>query len=297
MATLTIDSVKSSSIDRTTATLTGKMTCLYQSEFNGATREYWLSDLSITAPAGASITATTGTMTTSGSYRIYPFTATISGLKAGEKQEITLKTDYEVWNYVKSSITHYWFNYKYNDGALLKYETTVKTSAIAAYLSLQDNGYTMYPNKDSTGNDKYNIFGYNSDYDAYYYLWTYSEDTSGWVDSDYPTAKASKPIYTKPNAFYFGDGKTVPSGTKWEVSKGIQTILTNIYNFNTEATKWKTWKEQSVPTTACSAFSKGTLSKDMINNAYSYLGSSTSYKTGAKVSAAMFSGLEEIINA
>jgi hypothetical protein len=35
----------------------------------------------------------------------------------------------------------------------------------------------------------------------------------------------------------------------------------------------------------------------MINNAYSYLGSSTSYETGAKVSAAMFSGLEEIINA
>lgn len=296
MATLTIDSITYSNVDRTTATLTGKMTCLFQSEFNGATREYWLSDLSITSPAGASVTTTNGTMTTSGSYRIYPFTAKITGLTAGSEQKITLAADYEIWKYVKDSITHYWFNYNYNGGTLLEYDGTIKTDVGERYLRLQNNGYTMYPNKDSTGSSIYDTYGYNSTYEAYYYLWTYTEDASAWVDSSYPTATASKTVYTKPNAFYFGNGKTVSSGTKWAVSEGIQTILINIYNFNTEATKWKKWKNQLIQT-ACSAFSKGTLSATMLNNAYSYLGSSTRYSPGDKVSAAMFSGLENIMNA
>ena len=292
MATLTINSVTYSSVDRTTATLTGKMTCLFQNESNGATREYWLSDLSITSPSGASITTKNGTMTTNGSYRTYPFTVTVSGLKAGTEQKITLTADYEVWKYKKSSATHYWFNYNSNGGTLKEYDVTKKATAGERYLSLQNKGYTMYPDK----NSDYDVRGYDSSYKDYYYLWTYSEDTSDWVESSYPTATASKTIYTRPNAFYFGNGKTVPSGTKWDVSKGIQTILINIYNFNTEATKWKKWKNQSTQT-ACSAFSKGTLSKTMLNNAYAYLGSSTKYDTGNKVSAAMFSGLEEIMNA
>lgn len=292
MATLTIDKIEYSNIDRTTAKLTGKMTCSFQKEFDGAIQEYWESDLSITSPAGASVVTKKGNITTSGSQRTYFFTATISGLTAGSEQTITLKTWYEKWVYEKSSTTYYYFYYKNDNGDWKEYESTRKATAVDAYLSRQAKGYTMDPDEDSS----YVESGYDRTYGEYYYLYTWEEDTSDWFyDDDLPVSKSTT-VYTRPNAFYFGDGATVVAGTKWDVSKGIQTILPNIYNFNTEATKWKKWKNQTDSVTECSAFSKGNLSETMLTNAYAYLGDISSYKKGDRVSATMFSNLEDLIN-
>lgn len=85
------------------------------------------------------------------------------------------------------------------------------------------------------------------------------------------------------------------SGKTWKVNEGIQTLLTNIYNFNKAASSWKNWKNQTAQT-ECSAFSKGDLTAAMLNNAYTYLGKTTTYKTGDIVSAKMFAGLEDVIN-
>jgi hypothetical protein len=70
----------------------------------------------------------------------------------------------------------------------------------------------------------------------------------------------------------------------------------NWKGFNEAATKWKRWKENDTNYTACTAFSAGPLSADMINSAYNYLGTVTNYKRGNPVTAAIFSGLESILN-
>lgn len=100
-------------------------------------------------------------------------------------------------------------------------------------------------------------------------------------------------IYTKPEEFKFATD--MGTDTKWEVSKGIQTILPNIYTFNNVATKWLNWYNQ-LESTPCTVFQKGKLSATMLNNAYSYLQVTKSYQPGDKVAQSMFTGLENILN-
>lgn len=189
------------------------------------------------------------------------FSATVIGLTGGQKYEIKLTLTYS-YEYIKSCS----FQYKLNAESPIQTFTDTDPDYVQEMrdLVIQLGGQAS-PITTIKGEKENSINSTNS-----------------------------KIIYTKPEEFKFATD--MGTDTKWEVSKGIQTILPNIYTFNTVATQWLNWHKQS-ENTACTVFQKGTtLSAAMLNNAYKYLQKITDYKPGDKVAQSMFTGLENILN-
>lgn len=189
------------------------------------------------------------------------FAATVQGLTGGQKYEIKLTLTYS-YEYIKSCS----FQYKLNAESPIQTFTDTDPDYVQEMrdLVIQLGGQASP-------------------------ITTIKDEGEKSINST-----NSKIIYTKPEEFKFATD--MGTDTKWEVSKGIQTILPNIYTFNTVATQWLNWNKQS-ENTACTVFQKGTtLSAAMLNNAYKYLQKTTNYQPGDKVAQSMFTGLEDLLN-
>lgn len=144
------------------------------------------------------------------------------------------------------------------------------------------------------------------DYRYRYELWNETPDENGFYhyrvfkyDKKVDTSEqilekvVSKSFFGPPLKFTFNN---CTSGQKWNITESISTLITNINDFPEEAKKWKQWKNQSSQI-ACPSFSDGTyLSAAQLNSIYEYVGLSSSYKKGDRVTAAMFNTLADKIN-
>lgn len=190
------------------------------------------------------------------------FSGTVIGLTGGQKYEIKLTLTYS-YEYVKSCSFKYNWNPEDPESKTYIYTTEDPDNAQLAHDTITSMG------------------GWAS------VITTVKDEGEESINSNPNT------IYTKPEEFKFATD--MGTDTKWEVSKGIQTILPNIYTFNNVATKWLNWYNQ-LESTPCTVFQKGKLSAAMLNSAYSYLQVTKSYQPGDKVAQSMFTGLENILN-
>lgn len=207
---------------------------------------------------------------------VYNFS--ISGLTAGSAQTIIATVFYDV--YTTSYDTVYFF---YHNGVLA--EGTSLSRMASRYIEYEDRGQTMEPTKADN---------YDASYGAAYF-YTRQKPVTNKTGSG--SNSAHKTCYTKPATFTFA-GTTVPiENRKWLVSSGIQSLITNIYSFNTEVKKRNNWIAQSSNGASCNAFQKGNLSASMFSTAYSAVGSKFNYKTGDIITAKMFTDLAAAFNA
>lgn len=256
-----IGNVTYKQITQTTAQFTA-----YVSDIDNSSTKTYYQSASLSSPSGASLSAGKSGSHSSG----YTINCTVSGLKPGQQVTIVIIFHFNREKYVPKTVFRYLYKLKTSSNWRTSGAYSTRREAVDAMNSLDPEVY-------DTGG-------------------TFTEDASYWTDDGSTTESASVTVYTRPNNFYFGKNGSVASGTQWEVSKGIQTILPNIYSFNTELGKWKNWREQSGGH-SYSVFASGSkLSASMLSNAYSILGGSSAYKTGDKVSAVMFSGIENLFN-
>lgn len=101
-------------------------------------------------------------------------------------------------------------------------------------------------------------------------------------------------FYPRPISFTFTN---CSSGKTWDTSKGINSLIINITDFQKYAQQWKAWKYQTSSGTCSSFFdSNNRLAASNLKSVYTYVGSSITCKTGDKISAKMFNDLANIIN-
>lgn len=125
-----------------------------------------------------------------------------------------------------------------------------------------------------------------------YYITTSTSYAEEYLNStETQVFPIEKNIFPRPAEFTFIN---CSSGNQWELDKGINSLITNIEEFSDYATQWKAWKEQYTAS-ICPQFDSP-ISAGQLNNIYIYVGSTSRYKTGDQVSAAMFNNLASIIN-
>ena len=289
MATLIFDSLSSQNITTTAAGFTGKLTFIYQSAGNNNIRET-LKSISLSSSVG-----TLSTPTKEGSFRWV-----VSGLPAGQTSSIRFQVIYSRQQYQITDQTIYFFYYRErgSTSSPLLFESTDLLQAVDTYYDLKTiYNCELWPDQSMYDNDEiiepYKIYTY---YGEKIYLYYKTATIGGWVSlSDGILNSDTYTVYTRPNAFYFNN--TGPcTKTTWEVSKGITSVLPGLKNFNTVASQWKRWKNQSTVVDCTAIGGSGNLSATMLNNAYGYLGRTTNYQTGNKIVLSMFTGLENILN-
>ena len=290
MATLTFNNLSFQNITTTEAGFTGRLLFTYQSAGENNIRET-LKSISLISSVG-----TLSTPIEEGSFRWV-----VSKLPAGSKSSIKFQVTYSRQQYQTATQTIYFFYYREPDAASSTpdlFEFTDRLEAAEQYYLLKTNDYELWPNKSMYDNDEiiepYVTPTYNGEKTYIYYR---TENKSGWVSlTDGVLQSDTYTLYTRPNAFYFNN--TGPcTKTTWEVSKGITSVLPGLKNFNTVASQWRRWKDQSTFAGTCTAIGgSGNLSATMLNNAYGYLGRATNYQTGDKIVLSMFTGLENILN-
>lgn len=271
-------------------------------DYDADVKDEWKS-LSILTPEGASITHTDfpSGKNTSGDVSI-----SVSDLDTGLEYSIKIQLVVKSYrwgqidtNYIPWSKTYY---YIIVNGDREKYNSVEK--ACAAWVEAKNNGFTVQPFESE---DDSNIVGNKGGY-CYEVTETGTtpEPVYGWLYLQDTKVDNSITVFTHPKVFYFDSKGKYNAGSQWDISKGINSLLTNFYYFDIAATCWKRWynKEKS---TAATIFTKlngdgsrsnlvGNLTATQLNNAYNYLGSDKKYESGDIISAAMFKGLEEIIN-
>ena len=135
-------------------------------------------------------------------------------------------------------------------------------------------------------------------YDVYEVIGVYpwQNDSEGWLEG---RDELSFSFYTHPKEFIFNNCE---SNKQWQVDKGINSLLTNMLEFQGYATQWKYWKIQNdtktfgnVAIDPCPNWDSP-LSANRLTSIYNYLGNSTTYVSGTKISAAMFNNLAALIN-
>ena len=127
-------------------------------------------------------------------------------------------------------------------------------------------------------------------------VYPWQDDSEGWQEGRH---ELSFSFYTHPKEFIFNNCE---SNKQWQVDKGINSLLTNMLEFQGYATQWKYWKIQNdtgsfgnVATDPCPNWDSP-LSAKCLTSIYNYLGNSTTYVSGTKISAAMFNNLAALIN-
>lgn len=291
MPTITLNKPTYDKINNSQANFTINVTLLRQPEGqNGAIEEAFYDNggLVLLSPIGSGLIHGTPVFINNNNYFYnYSIDCTINNMLPGQVQNVQLQLSVRQRQYQLQETTTYYFYYMPPGGSSwATVEDTNLQNVANIYVNLSNNGYSVLPTQSA-----FDVISYGG---AYLYFSTNS--VGNWYDLDDKTVISNSiTLYTKTDKFYFGNGQSISAGTKWNVQEGIQTIMPNIYNFNDQATAWKRWKNQSA-VTACSAFQAGKLSAAMLNNAYAYLGQSSTYKSKDRISAAMFSGLEKILN-
>lgn len=128
------------------------------------------------------------------------------------------------------------------------------------------------------------------DWEEYLQIETLTIDWDSWTP-EYTKEDMSVDFYPRPKEFYFINCEP---GKQWRVDLGLQTLITNIYEFQEYANQWQAWKKQEEYSNTPSFDSP--LSAANINSIYSSLGHSGGYSSGNEVRASIFKGLESIIN-
>ena len=150
-----------------------------------------------------------------------------------------------------------------------------------------------------TGGHKQIIIGTTYVYNIYSKktILPWEDEYDGWKEGRHELTFS---FYTHPKEFSFGD-KCKPN-EQWQVDKGINSLLTNMLEFQGYATQWKYWKIQNdtgsfgnVTIDPCPNWDSP-LSAKRLTSIYNYLGNSTTYVSGTKISAAMFNNLATLIN-
>lgn len=149
-------------------------------------------------------------------------------------------------------------------------------------------GYQYYPVYNST----------TQVYDAYR-IPVYRQDLSDWgswtswetVSSNNALTQTVGTYYKSPKNFTFNH---CSSGQKWKVNEGLQSLITNIYDFSDYATQWKAWDTQS-SVSSCPNFNRGNLSASNLNSIYNYVNGTSPYSSGEIVAASMFNNLASAI--
>lgn len=128
------------------------------------------------------------------------------------------------------------------------------------------------------------------DYTEYYYTLKKIYQANNKLEQK----EMSVTFYPHPAEFTF-TGCT--SGARWKIDDGLDSLITNIEEFQPRAQQWKSWKNQSAAGT-CPSFanSEGYLAASSMNSVYNYVGKGTPWKVGDEISAAMFNDLATAIN-
>lgn len=206
-------------------------------------------------------------------YNTYVLKVNFSNLASGSKVLLGVKCTYTI----ETEVDGYCFSYGNN-----YYESESRRTAAEDYIYYKNKGYEMDPTEE--------------DYDVRVSVdgeYAYLYETS-WIEEDDDSVEYEDYFYTRPALFYFKGSNTLASGNKYPVNN-IQELLINIYNFDNVAMAWKRWQNQGSANT-CNAFYEGNLSADMMNTAHNYLGTGKSYNPGDKISAEMFTTLENKLN-
>ena len=153
------------------------------------------------------------------------------------------------------------------------------------------SGYYYYPVYNST----------TQVYDAYR-IPVYRQDLSDWgswtsweaVSSNNTLTQTVGTYYKSPASFTFNN---CSSGQQWKVNDGLQSLITNIYDFPDYATQWRYWIEQSNLSGPCPIWTKGSLTASNLNSIHDYVVTGKTYSSKQIVSADMFNSLATKINA
>ena len=133
-----------------------------------------------------------------------------------------------------------------------------------------------------------------------YYI---EESVPGDVVWESDSSEDSFDFYPSVNSFSFNN---CASGNKWDISKGLTSLIDNLYLFTPYATQWKNWKYGNPDNSnelksqgTCPQWVRGKLSASNLNDIHTYMGTGKSYSAGYKpenrVKAEMFTLLAEKI--
>lgn len=191
----------------------------------------------------------------------YKITGTLSYTKINKKwQREFLDWDYAIYDYAKYGYSVY-------------EKVSGKSITVYEYYDRQE---------DESGN-------YTYIYYVEYYELVYKETSREELE-------VSKSFYFYPHPVEFKFiGCT--SGASWKIDDGLNSLITNIEEFYSQAQQWKSWKNQSAAG-ACPSFanSEGYLAANSMNSVYNYVGKGTPWESGDEISAAMFNDLATAIN-
>lgn len=128
------------------------------------------------------------------------------------------------------------------------------------------------------------------DYTRYYYVlkeFYVKENVS-------ETLAKSLSFYPHPAIFTFAN---CASGKIWKIDDGLDSLITNINDFQKQAQQWKSWKGQS-SATVCPNFSDSSnyITAAQMNAVYEYVNKGKPWNPGDQISAAMFNDLATAIN-
>lgn len=158
---------------------------------------------------------------------------------------------------------------------------------------LEDKG-NSFKETDGDYREVYTFYGTSGKDPIFYnYKISYQHWEMKWTEPITNTLNSNLSFYPHQTYFTFNN---CFSGQQWQVDKGLNSLITNIQEFQNYATQWKSWKNQS-PQAACpSFFASNILTAAQLNSVYAYVKGASPWNAGDVVSAAMFNDLATTIN-
>lgn len=153
------------------------------------------------------------------------------------------------------------------------------------------SGYILVGDSIPQSDGSYRVYQYPF-YREKEYDW--SAWTSWSIVSSKSVTQTAGTYYKSPANFTFNN---CSSGQKWKVNDGLQSLITNIYDFTDYATQWRYWMEQSNLSGPCPAWAKSSLTANNLNSIHDYVVTGKTYSSKQIVSADMFNSLATKINA
>lgn len=266
MASINLTAPSSSRVFKTYGSCLGNYTLSYGPKVRGEIRQYY-NGITIRVSDGSGSASVNDSSNNGGS-----FTVNFSNAPAGSAITITATLKYTSEECVINYSTEYYFTH--NGKTYTSSSRSDCVEARAEFIAAGEECSSIESRQVADG-----------------LKWV--KGPSGSVSSSAIT------IYTRPNNFYFNGSSSTVAGLQWRVDSGIQSLLTNIYNFDSVAVAWKKWKDQTGSPGSCSTFVKNNnISASMFETAYNYLGKSvpSGCSSGQILKASFFSGLESALN-
>ena len=138
---------------------------------------------------------------------------------------------------------------------------------------------------------------WTEDGETYYNYTRYYYETEKKYNVINASASISKTLTFYPHPVTFTFANCV-SGKTWKIDNGLNSLITNINDFQKYAQQWKSWKGQSSASTCPSFFdSSNCITAVQMNAVYDYVVNKKDlWNSGDEISAAMFNDLATAIN-